>query len=626
MARRPLDTLLRNLRSAARPAAGDSTDAQLLERFVRGRDEAAFELLVRRHGRMVLNVCRRVLHREHDAEDAFQATFLVLARKAGGIGNGASVGGWLYKVAYRVALRARAAARARPLAGEALPDAAAAEPVLGLLGGELRAALDEEIDRLPERYRAALVLCLLEGQTTEAAARALRRPPGTVGTWVARARALLRRRLARRGFDLSAVALAPGGAAALPAALADAAVRAAAPETVGQAVAAGLVSAHVADLTRGALPALSPARWVLATAVVLALGLLGGAATLACRAQAVEQPAPDAPAGESSPGVLLRLHFHQGRPFYQEVTTATRQSMKVMGSDVTQDQRQTFTFRWTPEEQRPDGTWVLTQRVEGLRMDLDVGGSKISYDSTRGGTASSALGNLYKALVGAEFRVTLDRKYRVLTVAGRDEFLDKASRASPALGPLRSQLFSAEDLRRVAQVAFPALPAERVEPGDSWARKSRVDLGNLGSYEATSTYTYEGREGSLDRISVECTLKFRGPATDLPFRVKEADLDHASGTGTILFDRARGRVVRQELNLKLGGRLTYTSGGQDVGVVLVQTQKITVRTTDTNPLRQTEPPADTREELQQLRQENAELKRRLKKVEEALRPADKPRQ
>src|SRR5262249_22196880 len=158
----------------------------------------------RRHGPMVLATCRRVLRHAEDAEDAFQAAFLILARKAGSIRRSESVGGWLHRVAYRLALKARAGAarRRRPLArGEPMTFA---DPTAAAAGQEAQALLDEELQRLPERYRSALVLCYLEGLTQEAAARRLGWSKGTLRRRLGQGRELLRRRLIRRGLAPSA--------------------------------------------------------------------------------------------------------------------------------------------------------------------------------------------------------------------------------------------------------------------------------------------------------------------------------------------------------------------------------------------------------------------------------------
>src|SRR5438045_1930853 len=207
MQKGPLSPVLRFVRRLGKSEApDDTTDAHLLERFVSRRDEEAFATIVRRHGPMVLSVCLRILHDIHDAEDAFQATFLVLARKAAAIGRRERLGAWLHGVAQRTALKARAnAARWQEI--ESVADTSAAEPLSELAWQELRLVLDEEIGRLPARYRAPVILCYLEGLSYAEAARHLGCPPGTVSGRLARARELLRRRLARRGFGLSAALL-----------------------------------------------------------------------------------------------------------------------------------------------------------------------------------------------------------------------------------------------------------------------------------------------------------------------------------------------------------------------------------------------------------------------------------
>jgi RNA polymerase sigma factor (sigma-70 family) len=178
------------------------SDREILGRFVDDRDEAAFEALLTRHGPMVLNVCRQILRHPEDAEDAFQATFLALACKAGTLWIDESLGPWLYRVASRVAARARAERRRRgdrERSGGALPEP---EPARGdgTDRDEIPRVVHEELGRLPERLRAPIVLCYLEGMTHEQAACHLGCPVGTVRSRMARARALLRGRIARRGL------------------------------------------------------------------------------------------------------------------------------------------------------------------------------------------------------------------------------------------------------------------------------------------------------------------------------------------------------------------------------------------------------------------------------------------
>jgi RNA polymerase sigma factor (sigma-70 family) len=253
------------------------TDAQLLEDFVTRRDEKAFEVLVWRHGAMVLGVCRRVLRDAHEAEDAFQATFLVFARKAGSVGKREAVGGWLCKVAYRVALRVRARAARRGACAEPAEDLPARETD-DHLWRDLRSVLDEEIDRLPEKYRVPFVLCYLEGHTNEEAAAQLGCPKGTILSRLARGRERLRSRLTRRGVALSTAwlvaALSQKATAALPPALVSPTVEAATLFAAGKAV-SGLVSASVAALTEGVLHTMLLTKLKVAAVALLALTVLG---------------------------------------------------------------------------------------------------------------------------------------------------------------------------------------------------------------------------------------------------------------------------------------------------------------------------------------------------------------
>jgi RNA polymerase sigma factor (sigma-70 family) len=295
-----LGTFIDRLRRAVGPEGGSGlTDAELLERFVRSGDQAAFEVLVWRHGPTVLGVCRRLLRQEQDAEDAFQATFLTLARKAGSVRNGAALGAWLHQVACRAALLARAEAARRPRTGALVEDTLAGPAAPDPQWRDLWAVLDEEVSRLPDRYRVPFVLCHLEGKTGREAAALLGCPAGTVACRLSRACQRLRTRLARRGVTLSAAALAglaADRATALPAALAVAAAQTALPGGVGA------VSSGAAVLAAGVLKTLRLARLRAVGAVLLAVGLLtaaGGVAAYHLRPQDPDRPpataAADAP-------------------------------------------------------------------------------------------------------------------------------------------------------------------------------------------------------------------------------------------------------------------------------------------------------------------------------------------
>jgi len=242
-------------------SVGGLADGELLERFVTTQGEAAelaFTALVERHGPMVLRVCRRVLHDAHDAEDAFQATFLILARKAGSIRGRESVAAWLHGVACNVAVTAWSAAskrRSHELRAGAVKPQSTGEDDRGW--DDLNRVVHQELGRLPERYREAVVLCCLQGLTQQQAAHHLGLPLGTVQSRLARGRERLRGRLVRRGLApsaglLSAVLPAEAACGAVPAALGASTVGAATRFVAGE-LAAGAVSASVVALTRGVL-------------------------------------------------------------------------------------------------------------------------------------------------------------------------------------------------------------------------------------------------------------------------------------------------------------------------------------------------------------------------------------
>jgi RNA polymerase sigma factor (sigma-70 family) len=229
----------------------EPSDQDLLKRYVDLRDEAAFAALVHRYGPLVLGACRRVLGHEQDSEDAFQATFLVLARKAGAITKGASMGGWLYRVAYRIARKLKGRQARRQCREREAQEFAAAEETPDWVWREVRALLDEEVNRLPDKYRLPFILCYLNGKTNEEAARQLVCPVGTLASRLAWARERLRARLTHRGVVLSAAVLATGltaqaGPVAVAGALAEATARAGLRFGAGQGLTPETVPARLA--------------------------------------------------------------------------------------------------------------------------------------------------------------------------------------------------------------------------------------------------------------------------------------------------------------------------------------------------------------------------------------------
>jgi RNA polymerase sigma factor (sigma-70 family) len=302
MPQRQLDSFIRCLRRwAGTGTAMALTDAQLLERFVGQREEAAFEELVRSHGPMVFTLCRQLLHNTHDAEDAFQATFLVLVRKAGSISKRESVGSWLYGVAYRIASRERG--RQRRLFRQREDFSSMPSRGFGASDESVESCLiiNEELSRLPEKYRSPLVLHYLEGKTKDETAQQLGWPEGTVSGRLARGREMLRSRLVKRGFTASVALIASTFSAnevgaAVPPSLLVTTLQNASLATKGGIAGGAVISPKVVALARGVQRTmlLSQMKMAAASLVVACVAIAGTAWTVASLpiGQADEKPAP----------------------------------------------------------------------------------------------------------------------------------------------------------------------------------------------------------------------------------------------------------------------------------------------------------------------------------------------
>jgi RNA polymerase sigma factor (sigma-70 family) len=338
-------------RHSAAPGGDLSPDTDLLARFIHRREEAAFEILLARYGPLVMRVCRGVLHDRHAAEDAFQATFWVLARQARTIRRPGALAAWLHGVARRVALKARTGTDRRRLREEPCasfsPLDPRPDPLQELSARELLAALDEEVQRLPEVYRLPVILCCLEGRTQEEAALQLGWSPGSVKGRLERGRARLHARLARRGLTMSAVlAVAEAargiGAGGLPTSLVVSVLKAVVLVAAGR-LPVGVAPARVAALTKGVLSAMFLVRLKIAVAVLMMAAILGLAATMLTssgRPKPVQAaPRADAqkgarPSGELRPNlVALRQHL-QTTPWLLTKVDAARGVLSVRSQAI----------------------------------------------------------------------------------------------------------------------------------------------------------------------------------------------------------------------------------------------------------------------------------------------------
>jgi RNA polymerase sigma factor (sigma-70 family) len=438
MATTSLDPVLRHIRQLAE--AGPSlTDGALLERYVVRRDEAAFEALVRRHGPMVLGVGRRLLHDRDAAEDMFQATFLVLARHARRLDQRGSLGGWLYTVAYRLALKAKADMRRHRRHDAAAPRVPATDPLAELSARELCGLLDEELQRLPEKYRLPLLLCCVEGKTRDEAARQLGWTPDQVKAGLERGRARLKQRLARRGVALSAVLVAATVSQGAPvsAALLKATVR------LASSPASGAVTALANAVGRtGLMPRVQVVALVLLTAGLGGIGLAisGQAEEPLLQATDTKDKEPGAKNQESKtdahgdplpPGAITRLGTVRMRHGYMTYDAVFSPDSKLIASGgagrgvclwdaTTGKEVRHFLPKWSEHAYSvafsPDGTllaggaggvlylWDLTTGAEKLRIENKQGRLHVAFspDGKLLASGSNDLVQLWDTTTGQE--------------------------------------------------------------------------------------------------------------------------------------------------------------------------------------------------------------------------------
>jgi RNA polymerase sigma factor (sigma-70 family) len=388
--------VIRKLRRAVLLCDHAETDSQLLASFLR-RENGAFEALLQRHGRMVLAVCRRVLSNSHDADDAFQATFIVLVRKAATLRQPERLANWLYGVAYRTAQEARTI-RARRRAKETAMRNVPCPPAADEPWRDLHPLLDHELSRLPDKYRLPIVLCDLENKTRREAASQLGWKEGTLSGRLARARQLLARRMVRHGLSLPAGALASAltlqtASAEVPRSLAMSTIKTVAALSAGQAVS----SAHVAALTQGVLTAMFLQKLKFAAIIVVlfaAAGLLAlqalanslegansGAVPASARPMAAGFPAAaqDEPAVKKKARIYLHAHLRVKRAGDDEA----RDVRGIIAIDPESGKWQKITGNGYNPRISPDGETVIFVRhtggakgiVDSETWNCDTGGT-----------------------------------------------------------------------------------------------------------------------------------------------------------------------------------------------------------------------------------------------------------
>ncbi len=267
--------------------------------------------------------------------------------------------------------------------------------------------------------------------------------------------------------------------------------------------------------------------------------------------------------------------------------TETDQTLTITGNPIHQKQSQTFTYSWTLTETKENGDQIFKQKIEGLDMAIDIGTQRITFNSDSDLGSSNPLSDFLKNLVGAEFTVTLDKDFKVVKIEGKDKLVQKLGQASKPTEDLLNQILNDEAMKELADPTFSAIPNKTVEKGAKWERKSKFDMGPIGSYENLYTYTFEGEDNKKDKIKIEGEVKYTKPddkKSGLPFKIKDAKIEPSKITGIAIYNPELGWVESVETNLNTKGELTVEISGQVTKVELEQKQTTKVNTTKDNPM------------------------------------------
>jgi hypothetical protein len=295
-------------------------------------------------------------------------------------------------------------------------------------------------------------------------------------------------------------------------------------------------------------------------------------------------------------------------PYYQQVKTEVTQVIKVQGQDLTQKQNSTFWYQWTPVKEEAvkdkDGKddfdrWTLKQKIEGLEMNIDISGNPINYSSvkdTTGSAGNPGLVEFFKGLKDTEFTATIGKNYKVESVTGKDEFVKKLGAGNVQMDALLKKVLTDEALKEMVDPTAKLLPDSPKKVGETWEKKTSLNLGPIGSYELLYKIKYAAVEKDKDKLEVETVITYTAPKENpegLLFRIKDGSKltsDPAGSKGTVLFDPKTKRIESAEINITLKGDLVVVIGGTDTRVELTQVQKTLINTQDKSFLDKTPDP------------------------------------
>ena len=289
-----------------------------------------------------------------------------------------------------------------------------------------------------------------------------------------------------------------------------------------------------------------------------------------------------APAGDSA--YKLKAFEKDAKPFWQTLTTTTKQSIKVMGQEVKQEQKQTFYVKWTPVSYTGD-TIVVTEQIVGINMNIDIGGNTISYDSVDT-TSKNPMTDFFSALLKSELTLTIDAKtLKVTDVKGASALIEKLSGTNMQLAPLLKSILSDDAIKQMTEPTWGAVPTGAVKKGESWNKSISLDLGGIGTYDTKYTYTLDSEDNKEAKIGIKASLTYEAPKDkkSLPFKILDGSLTSTKATGSAVFNKEKGRIESCDMDMTLGGKLNIEISGMTAEVTLDQTQTSSVKTSDTDP-------------------------------------------
>ncbi len=259
--------------------------------------------------------------------------------------------------------------------------------------------------------------------------------------------------------------------------------------------------------------------------------------------------------------------------------------MTVNNQKVTQKQNQKFLIEWNSTDD--NGKYVVTQKVVGIQMDIEIGGNKIKYYSTDAKNPKNPMTDFFEQLMKNELTFTVSSDLeKVEKIDGRDKFIKDLGDVNPQMNSLLKEILSEDALKRMAEPTWWAFPPKGEIPASkSWKKDSTLSLGPIGSYKTEFTFTLKDSKDGKDTIDVKTNLTYTAPTqkTGLPFTIQSADLKTEAGTGSAVFDRAKGRFDSSKLTMKLKGTLTIEVGNSKTVVELDQTQTSSSTTLDAIP-------------------------------------------